>query len=110
VLVSEAVSAEGKAKERLMTMKNCYDGFEIAERDLALRGPGDFLRGSSDESVRQSGGVKFRLAELCEDAQLLRTAFDEARALLDKDPELVDYPALSRQVSRMFTLDAGTIN
>ena len=110
VLVSEAISTEGKAKERLMTMKSCYDGFEIAERDLALRGPGDFLRGSSDESVRQSGGVKFKLAQLCEDAELVRVAFDEARALLDKDPTLAGYGALERQVSRMFTLDAGTIN
>ncbi len=110
VLVSEALNAEGRAKDRLLTMKSCYDGFEIAEKDLLMRGPGDFLRGNADSSVRQSGGVKFRLAELCDDAELLRTAFDEAKSLLAADPELTACPALSRQVERMFTLDAGTIN
>ena len=110
VLVSEAINADGRAKDRLMTMKNCYDGFEIAEKDLLMRGPGDFLRGSSDNTVRQSGGVKFRLAELCDDAELLRTAFDEAKELLSADPNLTGYPSLSRLVERMFTLDEGTMN
>ncbi len=110
ILVSESVSAEGKAKERLMTMKSCYDGFEIAERDLLMRGPGDFLKGSSDESVRQSGGVRFRLAELCDDAELLKIAYDEAKNLLEFSPDLSRYPDLSREVARMFTLQAGTIN
>ena len=64
MLVSEAINVEGKAKERLMTMKSCYDGFEIAEKDLLMRGPGDFLKGTGDGAVRQSGGVRFRLAEL----------------------------------------------
>lgn len=110
VLVSECVAVEGRAKERLMTMKNCYDGFDIAERDLAMRGPGDFLKGTSDDTVRQSGGVKFRLAELCDDAELLRIAMDESRALLAVSPDLSEYPSLSGEVSRMFTLEQGTIN
>ncbi len=110
VLVSESVSEEGKAKERLMTMKNCYDGFEIAEKDLLMRGPGDFLRGSGEDSVRQSGGVKFRLAELCDDAQLLRVAFEEAKTLLERSPTLEEYPTLRAAVEKMFTLDKGTIN
>ena len=110
VLVSEAVNSEGKAKERLMTMKQCYDGFEIAERDLLMRGPGDFLKGAQDDSVRQSGGVKFKLAELCDDSELLKIAFDEAKGLLSRSPELSDYPRLRDMVSHMFTLEQGTIN
>ena len=110
ILVSEAIKTEGRAKERLMTMKSCYDGFEIAEKDLLIRGPGDFLRGSGDDPVRQSGGVRFRLAELCDDTELLRTAFDEAKTLLSDDPTLDNHPALFRHVQRMFTLDDGTIN
>ncbi|MBO7310990.1 MAG: ATP-dependent DNA helicase RecG [Clostridia bacterium] len=110
VLVSEAVASEGKTKQRLMTMKDCYDGFEIAERDLLMRGPGDFLKGNSDDTVRQSGGVRFRLAELCVDAELLNIAFDEAKVLLNKSPELLEYPDLAKEVTRMFTLEAGTIN
>ncbi|MBQ9112365.1 MAG: ATP-dependent DNA helicase RecG [Clostridia bacterium] len=110
VLVSDAIKNDGKAKDRLLTMKNCYDGFEIAERDLAMRGPGDFLRGNGDETVRQSGGVRFRLAQLCDDASLMREAFDEAKALLSASPDLAEYPRLADEVRRMFTLDKGTIN
>lgn len=110
VLVSESVSVEGRAKERLMTMKTSYDGFEIAEKDLLMRGPGDFLKGSGDETVRQSGGVKFRLAELCDDAELLKIAFAEGKALLDESPDLSAYPALALRVNKMFTLEEGTIN
>ena len=110
VLVSDTIKEEGKAKERLMTMKSCYDGFEIAERDLAMRGPGDFLKGSGDDSVRQSGGVRFRLAELCDNAELMTAAFAEAKALLEKSPTLDGYPLLADQVQRMFTLQKGTIN
>lgn len=110
VLVSDTIKEEGKAKERLLTMKNCYDGFEIAERDLAMRGPGDFLKGSGDDSVRQSGGVRFRLAELCDNAELMTAAFAEAKALLAESPTLDGYPLLADQVQRMFTLQKGTIN
>ena len=110
VLVSDAVNVEGKAKERLYTMKSCYDGFEIAERDLLMRGPGDFLRGSGEESVRQSGGIKFKLAELCDDAGLMNSAFEEARALLAASPDLSEYPLLLAHVEKMFTLERGTVN
>ena len=110
VLVSDAINTEGKAKDRLYTMKSCYDGFEIAEKDLMMRGPGDFLRGNGDESVRQSGGVKFKLAELCDDAELFRNAFGEANALLAASPDLSAYPVLATAVNKMFTLEQGTIN
>lgn len=110
VLVSELAKKEGKASERLMIMKNSHDGYEIAERDLAMRGPGDFLRGTADGEVRQSGGVKFKLAELCEDTGLLSAAFDEARELLANDPELDEHQALRDIVQRTFTLDRGTVN
>ncbi len=110
VLVSEAIEKEGKAKERLLTMKSCYDGFDIAERDLLLRGPGDFLRSSQDDSIRQSGGVKFKLAELCDDAEVLRVAFEEARLLIEKSPNLSEYPLLLQSIGRMFRQESGTIN
>ncbi len=110
ILVSEALNGDGRAKDRLLTMKNCYDGFQIAEKDLLMRGPGDFLRGHNDVSVRQSGGVRFRLAELCDDAQMLNAAFDEAKALLSESPTLDDYPLLAAETERMFTLEEGTVN
>lgn len=110
VLVSDAASKEGKAKERLMTMKSSHDGYEIAEKDLAMRGPGDFLRSSGESRVRQSGGVRFRLAELCDDTGLMRLAFDEARAIIADDPELKSHPELRDRVDFEFTLEANSVN
>ena len=110
VLVSEAKDKESNAGDRLDIMKTCYDGYSIAERDLEMRGPGDFLRGNGDSSIRQSGGVKFKLAELCDDMGLMKKAFDEARALTDTDQALSAYPALKDRVTDMFSLEAGTIN
>lgn len=110
VLVSDASLKPGKARDRLMTMKNSYDGFEIAERDLSMRGPGDFLPASNDGRVRQSGGVRFKLAELCDDTGLMSIAFDEARSLIDADPELAGYPMLRARVENAFALETNSVN
>lgn len=110
ILVSEAAGSEGRAGERLATMKQCYDGYAIAEKDLAMRGPGDFLRGSGEQSVRQSGGVRFRLAELCDDTGLLQMAAETAKELLAESADLSAFPELLTAVLRMFTLEEGTIN
>ena len=110
VLVSENATGESTAHDRLMTMRDCYDGFSIAERDLEMRGPGDFLRSTGDASVRQSGGVRFRLAELCDDTGLLKKAFAEAKALIESDPELANTPVLAKRVAQMFTPEDGTMN
>ena len=91
-------------------MKTTYDGFEIAERDLAIRGPGDFLSGNTDASIRQSGGVKFRLAALCDDTGLLSAAFAEARSLIERDPGLAAHPLLRATVDRLFSLSPETIS
>ena len=110
ILVSNDASSESTAHDRLNVMETCYDGYSIAERDLEMRGPGDFLRGNGESSVRQSGGVRFKLAELCDDMGLMKTAFAEAKALTDKDPTLSSYPSLYAAVSKMFSLETGTIN
>lgn len=110
ILVSEDAKRETPAGERLRTMKTCYDGYAIAEKDLEMRGPGDFLRGSGESAVRQSGGVRFKLAELCEDNGILSAAFAEAKAMLENDPRLEAHPMLMREVERMFTLEKGTIS
>lgn len=70
------------AKERLAIMRETEDGFLIAEKDLELRGSGDIL------GVRQSGNLEFRLANLAVHAELLAAARDDAKLILDKDPEL----------------------
>lgn len=108
VLVSD--SNGENARERLETMKREYDGFKIAEKDLLLRGPGDFIKGSSDPIVRQSGGLKFRLADMAEDSGVLSDAYEAARELIDKSPDLADNETLRSMVSRMFSIDEYSLN
>ena len=110
ILVSDTEGGTENASNRLQIMRSCYDGYTIAEKDLEMRGPGDFLRNRSDGAFRQSGGVRFRLAELCDDRELLRAATEEARALIAKDPTLSAYPDLLAEVNRMFSPEEGTLN
>jgi ATP-dependent DNA helicase RecG len=70
------------AEKRLRVMEREHDGFKIAEADLAMRGPGEFL------GTRQSGLGDFRLANLVRDAKILMEARKEAQAWLEKDPDL----------------------
>jgi len=86
ILISDATSE--KAKERLQIMQTTYDGFVIAERDLAMRGPGDFFSITAPDTIRQSGGFSFRFASLSRDTSLLEEAAADARAILAADPEL----------------------
>jgi ATP-dependent DNA helicase RecG len=86
ILVSDSKS-EG-ALERLEIMKTTYDGYEIAERDLAMRGPGDFFGQKNADNLRQSGGFVFNFAKLCDDTSLFDKAFSAAKAIAQLDPEL----------------------
>ncbi|HYD32425.1 MAG TPA: helicase-related protein, partial [Azospirillaceae bacterium] len=70
------------AKARLKTIRETEDGFVIAEEDLRLRGGGEVL------GTKQSGLPEFRLADLAQHADLLAVARDDARLILDKDPDL----------------------
>ena len=89
------------AQRRLQTMKTTYDGFAIAEQDLAQRGPGDFFAKNAGGAIRQSGGVEFRLASGCSDADLLTSAFAAADEVV-ANRELAEHPALQDAVGRMF--------
>jgi len=71
-----------EARERIATMVRTNNGFEIAEADLRLRGPGNI------EGTQQSGLVHFRIADLAMDGQILRTARDLVRRILEADPHL----------------------
>ena len=68
------------AKARLKTMLDTQDGFEIARRDLEIRGPGEFL------GARQSGAALLRFADLARDNALVEAARQSALHLLDRDP------------------------
>ncbi len=108
VLVSD--SKGENARERLNTMQKEYDGFKIAEKDLVLRGPGDFIKGSSDPVVRQSGGLKFRLADMSEDSGVLTDAYDAAKTLVESSPDLSDNENLRQMINRMFSIDEYSLN
>lgn len=72
------------ARERLRAMVETNDGFEIARRDLDIRGPGEFL------GARQSGEAMLRFADLATDTVLLDWARKEAPMLLDRHPMLAE--------------------
>lgn len=71
------------SRKRLDTMVRTNDGFEIAEADLKLRGPGDM------EGTQQSGlGVNLHIANIAKDGKILQVARDTASEILEKDPGL----------------------
>lgn len=79
MLLSDAPGQE--ARERLKIMERVSDGFQLAEEDLRIRGPGDYL------GTRQSGLLDFKVARIT-DQDILLLARKEARRLLTDDPEL----------------------
>ena len=70
------------ARARLKTLRDTEDGFVIAEEDLRLRGDGEVL------GTRQSGLPEFRMADLAEHGDLLAAARDDARLIVERDPDL----------------------
>lgn len=76
------VSEEGQA--RMKAMQNSGDGFVIAEEDLKIRGPGDFM------GTRQSGMPLLKIANLLRDIKVLETARSEAFQLIKNDPNITD--------------------
>jgi ATP-dependent DNA helicase RecG len=75
-------STDDNALSRLTALTKTANGFEIAELDLTLRGPGQFF------GTRQHGLPEFRLADLSEEAHLLHEAREDAQWLLERDPKL----------------------
>lgn len=77
-----AFTPKEETYKRLKVIEETLDGFRIAEEDLLIRGPGDFL------GTRQSGLPEFRAADLLTDVRLLTLARDEALGFLNIDPEM----------------------
>ena len=85
ILLAQYRSSE-EAKVRLRAMERTTDGFQIAEEDLGLRGPGEFF------GTRQSGLPDFRVAHILRDAPILVEARKEAFRLVEEDPALMQAP------------------
>ncbi|ABY94959.1 MULTISPECIES: ATP-dependent DNA helicase RecG [Thermoanaerobacter] len=76
------------AKKRLGVLAQTSDGFKIAEKDLEIRGPGEFL------GLRQHGLPEFKIANIFEDIDVLKRVQKDVEELLEKDPKLENYPKL----------------
>ncbi len=100
VLINENPSSD--AKTRLEVLRNCNDGFEIAEIDLRLRGPGQVL------GTRQSGLPDLALASLAEDGDILEEARKVAEEILEIDPDLSNHPQLKHLLDTQWSRISGT--
>jgi ATP-dependent DNA helicase RecG len=98
-------SSDGLENERLQAMAQTNDGFELAERDLEQRGPGQFL------GTRQSGFNELKLASLT-DVRLIEKARREAQKLFKNDPGLTqpDHQLLAARLERFWGDSKGDIS
>ena len=110
VLVSDVNSQ--KSKQRLDVMKTTYNGFDIAEKDLMLRGPGDFFSSNSNNNIRQSGGFEFKFSSMCQSSDLLSSAFAAAKSVVASDPDLNHdaHTLLRSEIERRFSIISSTIS
>ena len=104
VLVTSSRSPDSRA--RLKTLAATSDGFQIAEEDLKLRGPGDFF------GNRQHGLPQLRIADLAGDMALLHQARQAAAELLKRDPELAmpEHRAVLERVKALFAENPDIFN
>jgi ATP-dependent DNA helicase RecG len=93
ILISGYKRSE-EAQRRLLALEKTTDGFRIAEEDLMIRGPGDFL------GTKQSGLPEFRFANLIRDARILTEAREEAFRIVEESSTLMNYPGLTEEVLR----------
>lgn len=86
-----------EAQTRMETMTRSNDGFEIAEVDLRLRGPGNIM------GTQQSGILQFKIADLIQDQTLLKAAREQALRILKQDPSLkdADHQCIKRTLSAL---------
>ncbi len=84
-------SGEKSVNQRLKALAICDDGFELAEKDMAIRGPGEFM------GTKQSGMPDLAMASLA-NIDLIKKARAEARLLLKENPSLSNYPLLKNRL------------
>ena len=87
-------SSSGNANARLKALETHHSGFELAELDLKLRGPGDMY------GTKQSGYINLKIASLS-DQQLITKTHSHAAQLITRDPQLANFPALNQQLQAL---------
>lgn len=95
ILIGDATTPD--AQQRLDAMRTMSDGFQLAEKDFEIRGPGEML------GLRQAGAPPFRIADLARDFDLLRMARRDASARIERSPDL-DKPEDTLLRARMLKL------
>ena len=81
-----------KSSTRLGIMEETADGFRIADEDLMLRGPGDYI------GYQQSGFIKYKIADMITDGPIIRKARKLAIDIIDKDPKLENHALIKKRV------------
>ncbi len=89
------------ARERINVMTTTNNGFEIAEKDLELRGPGEI------DGTRQSGALNFKLASIVQDRPMLELAKNMVAGILETDPDLLS--AENLQLKNFLQMQKGTV-
>lgn len=99
ILISEKLTSEGI--KRLRLIEDIHDGFVLAEKDMELRGPGEFL------GTRQSGIFRLKVAKFT-DVDILESVREAAKKILAKDPNLAlqENKSLLDEISRIFSTEA----
>jgi ATP-dependent DNA helicase RecG len=102
-LLMSSFKLSADSRERINTMVRTNNGFEIAEVDLKLRGPGDI------QGTQQSGIINLRIADLAKDGKILQTAREIAARILDDDPgfQRPEHFVLARQLEKEKTVYKG---
>ena len=105
LLAEPAESLTPQARERLEVMARSTDGFEIAEMDLKIRGPGQVF------GTRQAGFPEFRFADLVRDADLIAETRRVARGMLETDPalEALEHRTLRARVDALETVETPVV-
>jgi ATP-dependent DNA helicase RecG len=94
VLINDSESET--AAQRLIFFAKTTNGFEIAKKDLSLRGPGNFF------GAQQHGLPRMRIADLAEDTETVRRASECAKKILTEDPGLKNHPEILSNVTKLF--------
>ncbi len=104
ILLADPKSETGKERMRVMTETN--DGFELSERDLELRGPGDFF------GVKQSGLPDFKVADVVHDYRALETARNDAAAMVRSEAfwKAPEYEGLRTYLQREGVFDTSKLD
>ncbi len=101
ILISDAKSEKSRA--RLEILRSEHNGYVIAEKDLEMRGPGDFLA-VGGQKIRQSGDIDLKLAAMLSDKELLYAAADAAKRVYSSDEKLtsVENAAIKSELTAAF--------